>query len=180
MKVWTIKSEKEILSADLFKVYDQHLVGPDNIERIYKIVRRRPTVSVIPLTEDNEIYLVGQDRPLLEKFSWALMAGFIDEGESPEEAAQRELKEEIGLEASHWRKLAEIETAASVVKSTSHLYIASTLIEGKSNPDEGEHLTVKKVKLSEAVEDVLEGKINTAISIAGILLADKLIQTKQL
>lgn len=174
MNHWKIDDEKEILKARVFSVYRQAVTTPDNLKKEYIVVKRRPTVSVIPYTDDGYIYLVGQERYLLGKFAWELMAGFVEEGEKPLSAAGRELKEETGIEAAHWQKLAELEMSATGIRAVSYIYLARGLKFGQASPDETEFLSLKKVTLKEAVEEVLNGKINNSVSSIGILMLDKL------
>lgn len=176
MKDWNVIEEKKILEADLFDIYKQKMRGKSGELREYTVVKRMPTISVIPITEDGHIYIVGQERYLLERFNWELMAGFVDKGEDVLTAAKRELKEETGLSAKVWKKIAEIEMSATAVRATSHMFVAKELEIGKPQPEEGEYITVKKVTIKKAVDMVTKGEVISAVSMAGILLVDRLLK----
>ncbi len=180
MLKWKITKEEKLLTTQLFDVFKQNVIGPQNYQKDYIVVKRKPTVSVIPLTEDNHIYLVGQERYLLGKFAWELMAGYVEEGEDPLTTAKRELKEETGIVAKSWKKLAQLQMSATGIRAVSHLFLARDLQLSSSDPQEGEFLTVKKVSLPLALDYVLKGKITNSVSMAGILLVDKLIRLKKI
>ena len=102
------------------------------------------------------------------------VSGHIDENETSIAAAKRELKEEIGMSASQWEEIARIQTAASVIKATSHLFLVHDLEFGKPDPEAGEDIVLVKLPLKEAVAKVMSGEINNAATMIGILLLDKL------
>lgn len=58
MKNVSVKSDKVILDADLFQVHESEVIYENGVEKIYKNIKRKPAVSVFPVTEDNQIYLV--------------------------------------------------------------------------------------------------------------------------
>lgn len=175
-----IVSEKTIFKAKLFDVYETEIVLPNGEKRIHHNAKRHPTVTVFPLTQAYDIYLVSQYRYLHKKVTIEAMAGFIDSGETSLQAAKRELKEETGLTATHWEELARAEFAASVFKGTAHLFLAKGLEPGESNPEPGEEITIIKMSLEDAVKKVILGEINHSASMIGILMLDRLRRKKKL
>jgi ADP-ribose pyrophosphatase len=69
---------------------------PNGSEHRVEIVRHSPSVVLIPIEADGRIVIVRQYRAPLDRDTWELPAGRVDEGESAEEAASRECEEEIG------------------------------------------------------------------------------------
>lgn len=175
-----IISHKNIFRAELFDVKELKLKFPDGKDKIHRIAERSSTVSVFPLTQSNNVYLVRQYRYLLDKTTLEAMAGFIKKGESSLSAAKRELREETGIYAEQWEEIARIEMTASVFKSTAYLFLAKDLAVGKPNPDEGEEIEVVRMPLSDAVKKVMSGEINVSASMVGIMLLDKLRREKKL
>ncbi len=174
-----ILSQKLIYKAKYFKV-EELQVEIAGKKRIYGNVRRQPSVYVFPLTNVKEIQLVSQYRFMLKKRTIEAVAGFIETGESPVEAATRELKEEGGIVAGRLRKLSVMEMAASVVGGKFHLFLAQDLTYGKQNQDDDENITMKKFPIKEAVEKVLNNEIQDVGTMFGILLIDKLIFNKKI
>lgn len=173
MDKWKILSRKKILKAKLFDV-EELKIESGNKTRLHHVAKRRPTVSVFPITQNYELYLVSQYRYLLKKQTLEAMAGFIEENESPIEAAKRELVEETGIKAKLWKRLIKVEMSASVFKSKSHLFLARGLKNGTSRPDEDENIKLVKLSLDKAVNKVLRGEINHSSSVIGILFLDRL------
>ena len=167
-------SQKKVFGAKLFDVKEVTIRLPNGAKRIHQIAQRHPTVSVFPLTDSYEIYLVSQYRYMLKKVTLEAMAGFINKDEAPLGAAKRELEEECGIVASQWEELARVEMAASVFKACAHLFLAKGLEKGVSHPDEDEDIKTIKIPLGDAVKKVMTGEINHSASMIGILLLDKL------
>lgn len=175
MNKWKILSQKIVLKAKLFDVKELKIKNNDR-ERVHHIAERHPTVSVFPVTQNLDIYLVSQYRYMLKKQTLEAMAGFIDKNETPLDAAKRELKEETGITANYWEKFAQIEMSASVFRSVAHLFLAKDLKEGVAHPEEGEDVKLVKMSFEEALKKVMIGEINHAASMTGILLLDKLME----
>lgn len=166
-------SKKPVFKAELFTVREIEIEA-NKKKLIQHDVIRNTVVTVFALNDKNEIYLISQYRRLLEKTTLEAVAGFIDEGETPLEAAKRELKEEVGLQASNWNELKVVNMAGSVTKGEAHLFLARGLTIGEPEPEDDEDITAVLVPFEKAVEKVLKGEIDIATTIAGILLIDKL------
>jgi ADP-ribose pyrophosphatase len=168
-----ILSKKPVFKAELFTVREIEIEA-NKKKFIQHDVIRNPVVTVFALNDNNEIYLISQFRRLLERTTLEAVAGFIDEGETPLIAAKRELKEEIGLQASNWRELSVVNMAGSVTKGEAHLFLATGLTIGEPEPEDDEDITPVLTPFEKAVEKVLKGEIDIATTMAGILLIDKL------
>lgn len=175
-----IVAEKVVYKARFFEVKEQEVSLPGNKRRNYQIVERLPTVIVFPLSDTYILYLISQYRHIFRKRIIEAVSGHIDKGETSLAAAKRELQEEAGIVASQWEEIARIQKSASVIKETSHIFLARDLEQGKSKPEQGEDITLVKLSLNEAVAKVMNGKINNAASMIGILMLDKLTREKKL
>lgn len=174
MNQWKIVSQKSIFDADLFDVKEIKFKNKEGEEKIHHIVERTPTVSVFPLTDSYEIYLVSQFRYTLKKITLEAVAGYIDTKEMPLAAAKRELEEETGIIAKQWEEIIRVEMAASVIKGKNHLFLAKGLQISRPKKEEGEEISLVKMHLSEAAKKVMNGEINHAASMIGILMLDKM------
>ncbi len=73
---------------------------PDGEETRFDVTLHGPVVSVLALTEDEDVILARQFRPGPERVLLDLPSGFVDDGEDPATAAARELTEETGYEGA--------------------------------------------------------------------------------
>lgn len=168
-----IISEKTVLSTPLFDVKKLELVLPTGSKKKHYVAERLPIVSVFPLTDNFQLYLIQQYRYLLGKTIIESVAGHVEKGETPLTAAKRELKEEAGIRATQWEELVKVETAASAFRSRVHIFLAKDLTIGEPEPLE-EEISLKKISLEEAIKMVENGTIYHQTTMLGILLLDKL------
>ena len=136
---------------------------------------RDPHVIILPLTKNNDLYLLNQYRDALQRVNLEAVAGFIDGNEDPLTSAKRELKEETGLEAKEWQQIADFNVSPNMI-SRAYVFVAKDLEEGKPELEDDEEIELIKIPLSEAIEKVVSGEMNTSSHAAVILLFDKLLQ----
>ncbi len=171
-------SFKNILKAKLFDVEEVTFVKQNGEKYVHHIARRMPTVTVIPLTPENEIIFISQYRYLFKKNNLELVAGFIDKNETPLKAAKRELKEETGITASQWEQLLVADMNASVMVSQNTIFLAKGLETGEPKPDKDEIITTCRLKIDDALQKVFTGQITTTESIIGVLLVETLLKNR--
>ena len=99
------------------------------------------------------------------------------DGEEPLATARRELVEETGLEAEHWRPVIEMVPSPGFCTERVHVYLATGLREGERPEAEHEEadMEVARMPFAEAVDAVLDGRIVNGIAVAGILAARTVI-----
>ncbi len=173
-----VVSQKPVFKAKLFKVFETKLVAGKT--HTHFDIRKDPVVSVFPVNDKGEIYLLSQYRYFFKDYIVEEVAGYIDKGEKPLAAAKRELQEEAGIKAAKWTQLGSADLAASIIKGEYYLFLAQDLKLGSAQPEDDEDISVITMPLADAVDMVLSGKIRTAISMFGILLLDKLKQEGKL
>jgi ADP-ribose pyrophosphatase len=115
------------------------------------------------------ILLERQYRHAAQSMMWELPAGRIDDGETPLTAAKRELLEETGYRARHWKRILHFYVSPGFLDETMTIYLASGLQAGKAQPETDEKIAVRFFGLSEAKGMALQGRIRDAKTIAGIL-----------
>jgi len=136
--------------------------------KIKEIVHHPGSVSILPV-DGEYIYLLRQFRWPLNGYIWEVPAGTLEEGESPEECARRELKEETGLIAGKLEKMFEAYLVPGYGDEKMHFFYATDLERGHASPEPSEVLEVHKVKFDDALEMIKRGEIIDTKTIASIL-----------
>jgi ADP-ribose pyrophosphatase len=147
---------------------------PDKRTTIYGVVTCGQCVGILPFRDSETVLLIQQYRYVAKRTTWEMPTGGVHPGESIEEAAQRELAEEIGHRAGRLIPLGGYHTSKSVVDETAHLYIAEEIASVALPPDETEFITVRPFPFPEVLQMVLAGEIVDSMTIIAVLLAARL------
>jgi 8-oxo-dGTP pyrophosphatase MutT (NUDIX family) len=169
---YTIKSSKTLHRDEFIELRVDEVIRPNGEPGRYATARMVPGVAVLPLDKEGFVYLVKQFRYAVGKDCVEAVAGAIDGGEGPEEAARRELHEELGIEAAEMSALGMVDAITSQADSPSHLFLARGLSFKERDPDDTERLEPVKVKFDEAVRMAMGGEITQATSAVLIFKAD--------
>lgn len=168
---WKKLSEKVHYENPWIKVREDQVLNPAGNPGIYGVVMvKHIAVGVIPMDADGYLYLVGQYRYPLEKYSWEIPEGGASFSEQPLEAAKRELKEETGIEAATYTPLIELDLSNCISDERAIIFLATDFLKiGADNQDETENLQLKKIHREEVFKMVLNGEIRDAMSVAALL-----------
>lgn len=176
---WRRLDSRIVYTNPWMSVREDRVIRPDGKPGIYGVVQTRIATGVVALTPQLDLYLVGQYRYPTDVYSWEIIQGGTDEGEQPLAACQRELQEEAGLIARSWRPLGgEVHLSNCISSERGFIYLAEDLAQTQATPDGTEVLKLKIVPLREAVRMATTGEIVDAVSIIGILLAEKWLQAE--
>lgn len=170
---WQMLSSRKVYENDWMEVREDQVINPGGGENQYGYVHfKNRAVAIIPLDEDDNTWLVGQQRYTLGEYSWEIPMGGAPLAEPPLGAAKRELREETGISASDWLQLMRLHTSNSITDEMGYVYVATGLSIGEPDTEEVEDLEVRKLPFDDAVQMVLDGEITDAISALALLRLD--------
>ncbi len=163
-------SSKEVLSNKLFRVVDEVATDPSGFE-IHRYIVRHPGSAVMMAVDDEDrVLLVKQFRLPAQKEMWELPAGRIDQGETAEQAAERELREETGYQAKTWTLLASFWASPGYIDEKMNLFLAEHLTAGTQNPMEDERIEIGWFGKDELHQMIQRGEIEDGKTLTGFFL----------
>lgn len=168
---WTIQNSQVVYKNPWMCVEEDNVIRPDGKAGIFGVVTMKEGVAILPMDSEGNVYLVEQYRYVMEGKTIEIVCGGVDSGETILDAAKRELVEETGITATDWTSMGETNPYTSVVKSTSHMFVARGLKFAPATPEGTEHIKVIKTTLEEAEKWVREGKITHGPSSVLILMS---------
>ena len=169
---WTVQSSDEKYRNPFIDVREDQVHQPDGQPGTYATVTMKPGVAVLPIDENNTVYLTRQFRYALDKESIEAISGGVDHGESPQEAAQREAREELGIEAHEWVDLGVMDIDTSIVRAPVHLFLARNVSFTETQREGTETIETMKIPFKDVVRMVMESAITHGPSCVLILKAN--------
>jgi len=160
-------SSVEKYKNSLFSVTEDHAVDPSGFEIKRGIVQHAGSAVMMAVDERKRILLVRQYRLPARAYLWELPAGRLDPGETPLQAAKRELIEETGYRAKKWTKLVTFYPSPGYVAEKMTIYLATGLTAGESKPMEDERIETRWFGEKEVRDGILSGKIIDAKTMIG-------------
>jgi 8-oxo-dGTP pyrophosphatase MutT (NUDIX family) len=167
---------QRLYESPWISVREDRVIQPDGLVGTFGVVELTPGVSVLPVGDDGTVYLVRVFRYTLGRDSIEAVAGGIEDGESPEESARRELREEVGIEAESIIPLGVADQLTENVVSPVHLFQARGLRFVEPQREATEQISRVTVPLQQALDWALDGTISHAASATLIFKAVHLQQ----
>lgn len=176
---WTIHGERLAYENPWIQVREFDVSMPDGNPSIYGVMEPRfHAVGVCPVFENGDTILVGQHRFALDAFTWELPEGGGPKGEDPLLTARRELAEETGYAAAHYRHLTSLDLSNSVTNERADGYLAWGLTAGAPDREGSEaDMQMRRLPLQSALAMAMSGEIRDAFSVAMLACADHLARS---
>jgi 8-oxo-dGTP pyrophosphatase MutT (NUDIX family) len=172
IKAWKRIRSEEIANCRVFTLRRDLCVRDteldENEEHTFYVLECPSWCNIIPLTDNNEVVLIEQFRQGIEKVTLEIPGGIVDEDETPENAATRELLEETGYAAREVVYLGKSHPNPAIQDNFVHHFLALGC-EKKQDPqfDSSEHCTTRLVSLAE-IDGLIAGEeITHSLVLAG-------------
>ena len=156
---WKKISEKVVYDNPWLKVREDEVIKPDGVQGTYTIGQLHKGISVIPVDQNGNIWMVKHYRYIFDDIHWELVAGDIEQGENSQAAAERELFEELGLTAANWRNIGKFRPSNGSVDQVCDIWLAKGLEVAKTPTDEFDILARHTFTLGEIDQMIKNGEI---------------------
>ena len=168
IKPWSHIRSRSTQSYRVFSIRTDITRSPrTGLEHDFFVIESNDWVNIIPLTDDHQVIMVRQYRHGSREITLEIPGGLLDPGDTPEEAARRELLEETGYRAKKWLKIGYVSPNPAIFNNRCHTFLAQTMEKvSDPKPDQTEEIEVALVPLSQIPELIRNGKIDHAIVIA--------------
>ncbi len=174
LKQARVLSSRISYQGPVFSVTTDQVEEPGGVRARRDVIRHSGSIVVLAVDDaarktEPRILLERQYRHAAQSMMWELPAGRIDDGETALTAAKRELLEETGYSARHWKRILHFYVSPGFLDETMTIYLARGLQAGKAQPEADERIATRFFSLSEARRMALNGRIRDAKTICGVL-----------
>ncbi len=167
---YEVLSSNIVFRGKVFNVRIDQIRFPDGRIGRMDILEHAPAVTILPIDADAKVWFIRQYRHSSGEEILELPAGVMEPGELSAEAAQRELREEIGMAAGKLDSLGEFYLAPGYSSEYMHVFLATELYPAALKPDDDEEIEIVKVSAQEALSLGARGMVKDAKSLASLLL----------
>jgi ADP-ribose pyrophosphatase len=169
-------SSRTVYRGPVFWVTTDDVQEPGGVRARRDVIHHTGSVVILAVDDASGkeplVLLERQYRHAANDYLWEIPAGRIDQGEQPLPAAKRELLEETGFTAAHWRRIFKFYASPGFVAETMSVFLATGLTAGTAQPEADEVIQQRMVPLQMAVGMVLRGTIRDAKTISSVLWLD--------
>ena len=160
-------STKTVYQNPWITVEENQIIHPDGREGIYSVVKTNDSVVIIPVNQNDEIFLIQSFSYPAQKWHWELPAGGSDQ-EDYIIASKRELQEETGITASHWTQIGLARPMDGIMPERIAVLLATDLQLGEPTEHDGTIKDRKFFTLDQINAMVTNGDIDEGITLTAL------------
>ncbi|MEP9412345.1 MAG: NUDIX hydrolase [Candidatus Brocadia sp.] len=160
-----------IYSGKKITVRKDEIILDDGRMVMREVIEHPGSAAIIPFISEKEIILIRQYRHAVGETLYEIPAGTLDQGETFDVCARRELEEETGYSAGILEPLIILYPSPGILNEKMHLFKATNLVKTQTNYQMDESIKgIVQVKLDDALDMIKKGEIKDAKTVCGILM----------
>ena len=169
-KPWEVVRSEQGPNLVLFQARHDWVTNPRNAKSMKALVLEAADwVNIVAITPERKVVIVKQYRFGIGKRTMEIPAGVMDPGETPEQAAKRELREETGYTGTSWKYLGWFETNPAFLNNLCHSWLALDVVKTSSTQlDEGEEISVTELSLEEVRSEIEKGRMRNSLTLLAL------------
>lgn len=161
-------AQKTVYTGRILNLRVDDVELPGGNRAIREVVEHRPAVGILPVLEDGTVLLIRQYRYAVGEDMLEIPAGIVEGNEPFDDAARRELQEEVGYFPEHLREIGRIYNSPGFSTELMALFVATGLRPSKLQEDDDEFITVVPVAKEEIPALITGGKLKDAKTFAAL------------
>jgi ADP-ribose diphosphatase len=163
-----INCESKVYSNEYIQLYED-LLDINGFKKIYVRGKRKNFSTVVPFLSVDKILVIKSYRHIVDSLQFEIPSGYIEDGESPKDAAIREFKEETGYSASKILFVGEYTLDYSMFEQKGYIFAAYGLLQNQpQHLGLMESIKIESLTIDHIKEMLLNGKILNAASIVAL------------
>ena len=166
---WTVHGERRLYGSPWVSLALSDVERPDGVRWEHHLVRLPASVGIAVLDRADRVLMVWRHRFTTDTWNWELPGGWVDPGESPEQAAAREAEEETGWRPARLRELAYLQPVAGITDAEQWIYVADRARYTGPPSDAYESERIDWIPLADVPELIRRRQIVGGVSVAGLL-----------
>ena len=167
---WEVLGSEPGPNLILFQTRYDLVRNPRNAKSMKAVILEAADwVNIVAVTPEKKLVVVRQYRFGVGKTTVEIPAGIMNPGETPQQAAIRELKEETGYTAANWKYLGWVETNPAFLNNLCHQWLALDAV--KTSPvelDDGEEISVTELTIEEVRHEIEQGRMRNALTLLSL------------
>ena len=165
---YEVLSSETVFKGKIYNIERDIITLPDGRTTSRETVRHNGAAAMVAVDDDGKILFVRQYRHSAGTETLEIPAGTLEKGEDPYDCAVRELEEETGYKCEKMEFMLKFYSSIGFCDEVLHIYLATGLKEGKTNPDDDEFIELERYTPEEAIKMIFAGEIADSKTIASV------------